>query len=150
MKKNIKFLKTKKEYIYYSIIIVFFVMVAIFCPVAMYGDSEQFISMHVHREPVYPLFLWFFRTIFGEGIYLDIVGWVQNLFNAFATIVVFRFFSREFELSHLKKILAIMFLLLPHIVTPLMSRTHLVLSSGILNEAIGLPLFLLYFVVIMN
>ena len=140
----------KKEYIYYSIIIVFFVMVAILCPVAMYGDSEQFISMHVHREPVYPLFLWFFRTIFGEGIYLDIVGWVQNLFNAFATIVVFRFFSREFELNHLKKVLATFFLLLPHIVTPLMSRTHLVLSSGILNEAIGLPLFLLYFVVVMN
>lgn len=150
MDKRNMFLQIKREYIYYGIITIFFVMVAIFCPVTMYGDSEQFVSMHVHREPVYPLFLWFFRTILEEGIYLDVVSWVQNLFNAFASILLLRFFVKEFNLNHLKKILAVIFILLPHIVTPLMSHEHIVLSSAIMNEAIGLPLFLIHIVVTLS
>lgn len=150
MNRTKKLLQVKKEYIYYGVIIAFFIGVAITCPPKLYGDSEQFISMHVHREPVYPLFLWFFRTLFGENIYLNIAAWAQNLLNAFASIIFLRFFVKEFELNHLKKVLATIFILLPHIMTPLMSQAHIVLSSAVMNEAIGLPLFLLYIVVLLD
>lgn len=149
MRKNEKCPRKRTDFIYYVAIIFFFIVVAIACPPRLYGDSDQFISMHVHREPVYPLFLWLFRTIFGENRYLYIVAWAQNLFNAFATVLFLRFFVKEFDMNHLTKALATIFVLLPHIMTPILSRTKLVLSSAILNESIGLPLFLIYIVVLL-
>ena len=35
--------------------------------VGVYNDSEQYITMHIHREPLYPLFLAFFRVLCGDG-----------------------------------------------------------------------------------
>lgn len=30
-----------------------------------YNDSDQYVVMHIHREPGYPLFLFVLRQIFG-------------------------------------------------------------------------------------
>ena len=45
--------------------------------VGVYNDSEQYITMHIHREPLYPLFLAFFR-LFSRSGYLTMVAVVQK------------------------------------------------------------------------
>ena len=51
-----------------------------------YDDSNQYIAMHIHREPLYSFFLWIFRSLFGETKYLDIVRFLQNGLAAFSVI----------------------------------------------------------------
>ena len=52
--------------------------------VQMGADSRGYINMVSAREPVYPLFLWAFRSLFGENLYLWIVIILQNLIMAVA------------------------------------------------------------------
>ncbi len=128
----------------YGVILLFFIALAAVFPLGLYGDSEQFISMHMHREPVYPLFLWVFRKIFGESLYLEVVKWAQNLINAFCAIVLLRGLVRRLSFGKMVMTIGTITLLAPHIMTPLFARSHLVLTCGVLNEALCLPLFYLY------
>ena len=38
-------------------LLVYFLGMLLFNGVGIYNDSEQYITMHIHREPLYPLFL---------------------------------------------------------------------------------------------
>lgn len=48
-------------------------------------DSTSYATMDLSREPLYPTFLWIFRTLFGEEGYLLPVVIVQSLLAAYAT-----------------------------------------------------------------
>ena len=54
-------------------LVVFFLGMLARYGVGIYNDSQQYITMHIHREPLYPLFLLFFRKLFGEG-YLPVAA----------------------------------------------------------------------------
>ncbi len=136
----------KLNLICYAGILAFFVFLAARFPVGLYGDSGQFIEMHMHREPVYPLFLCLFRTIFGEEIYLLIVSWTQNIINAMAAIAFIRFFNKQILSSPVVMVLGSLVMLVPHIMTPLFSQSGIVLSCGIMNESIALPLFYVFLI----
>ncbi|MBO4808982.1 MAG: hypothetical protein J5537_08050, partial [Lachnospiraceae bacterium] len=96
------------------------------------------------REPVYPLFLWMFRSILGKETYLPVVAWAQNIINAICAIVFLRGMYRKYGLRKIVMAAGTLAMLMPHIMTPLFSNTHLVLSCAILGEAICLPLFYPY------
>ena len=63
------------------------------------ADSKGYINMIAAREPVYPLILAFFRLIFPEGIYLNVVVLFQNKLQAFAVCFCVEFFKKRFELN---------------------------------------------------
>ena len=113
--------------------------------VRMYNDSEQYIVMHVRREPLYPVFLWIIRQISG-GIWLTVTGIVQTLIVIAASFRFITYISRRFELNILCELLVCAFTMLPYIVTPLASITHVQMSAAIMSESIALPLFLLFFI----
>lgn len=48
-------------------------------------DSPSYASMNITREPLYPTFLWMFRSLFSEEKYLLPVVIVQSLLAAYAT-----------------------------------------------------------------
>lgn len=110
----------------------------------MYNDSHQYIAMHIHREPGYSFFLWIFRTLFGENVYLEIVRFLQNLLAAYSVIFLTSCIRRNFDLKHLMTCLISVILLAPHLITPLFSATRLVLSNGVVSEALVLPVFYLF------
>ena len=45
------------------------------------NDSSGFINMSVIRDPLYPLFLLLFRTVFGDTLYIPVVQVLQSLFD---------------------------------------------------------------------
>ena len=53
--------------------VLFFAALWLLGTTGIYNDSNQYIAMHIHREPLYSFFLWIFRSLFGETRYLDIV-----------------------------------------------------------------------------
>lgn len=136
MKKRLSFV--------YLIPVLFFGALWIFGETGIYNDSHQYIAMHIHREPLYPFFLWIFRSLLGEEHYLEAVRFLQNALSAFAVIWLTDCIRREFGLKNLMTLLICLLQLAPHVITPLFSASALVLTNGIISEALGLPLFYLF------
>ena len=124
--------------------VLFFVALWLLGTTGIYNDSNQYIAMHIHREPLYSFFLWIFRSLFGETKYLDIVRFLQNGLAAFSVIWLAESLKKRFDFGQWMEALVCLILLAPHIITPVFSASGLVLSNGVISEALGLPLFYLF------
>lgn len=124
--------------------VLFFAALWLLGTTGIYNDSNQYIAMHIHREPLYSFFLWIFRSLFGETRYLDIVRFLQNGLAAFSVIWLAESLKKRFAFGQWMEALVCLILLAPHIITPVFSASGLVLSNGVISEALGLPLFYLF------
>ena len=124
--------------------VLFFAALWLLGTTGIYNDSNQYIAMHIHREPLYSFFLWIFRRLFGETKYLDIVRFLQNGLAAFSVIWLAESLKKRFGFGQWMETLVCLILLAPHIITPVFSASGLVLSNGVISEALGLPLFYLF------
>lgn len=124
--------------------VLFFAALWLLGTTGIYNDSNQYIAMHIHREPLYSFFLWIFRSLFGETKYLDIVRFLQNGLAAFSVIWLAESLKKRFDFGQWMEALVCLTLLAPHIITPVFSASRLVLSNGVISEALGLPLFYLF------
>ena len=118
--------------------VLFFAALWLLGTTGIYNDSNQYIAMHIHREPLYSFFLWIFRSLFGETKYLDIVRFLQNGLAAFSVIWLAESLKKRFDFGQWMEALVCLILLAPHIITPVF------LSNGVISEALGLPLFYLF------
>lgn len=124
--------------------VLFFAALWLLGTTGIYNDSNQYIAMHIHREPLYSFFLWIFRSLFGETKYLDIVRFLQNGLAAFSVIWLAESLKKRFDFGQWMEALVCLILLAPHIITPVFSASGLVLSNGVISEALGLSLFYLF------
>ena len=136
--------KWKKFPFSWLIPVLFFAALWLLGTTGIYNDSNQYIAMHIHREPLYSFFLWIFRSLFGETKYLDIVRFLQNGLAAFSVIWLAESLKKRFDFGQWMEALVWLILLAPHIITPVFSASGLVLSNGVISEALGLPLFYLF------
>ncbi len=111
----------------------------------MYNDSDQYISMHVRREPVYPIMLYIIRSIAADR-WLIVAGIIQTLFVIYASIRFVLYISDRFDLGIISEWGICVFTILPYVVTPLFSVKNVSMSSGIMSESIAIPMFLLFFI----
>ncbi len=114
--------------------------------VGVYNDSEQYIAMHIHREPLYPLFLAFFRALFGEG-YLTVVAAAQNILTAAGIWVFSEYIGKRFKLRLWEELAVVLLQIVPHLMTRYVSALHIFLENSVMSEALCIPLFhfFLYF-----
>lgn len=137
-------------------------------PIGIYPDSGSYIAMQTGREPLYPLFLLVFRLIFREK---DTIVWlaasgqldsekavkliqewpalhtamlVQSLFAAAACFYLVKVIRNIFHLNGLLTMLVTLASLIPYILTPLASSSHMVLNKAVLTEGITFPMFMLF------
>ncbi len=124
----------------------FFLGMLALCGVGVYNDSEQYITMHIHREPLYPLFLAFFRVLCGDG-YLTVVAVAQNVLTAVGIWVFAEYIASHFGLRLWEELLVVMIQLVPHLMTRYVSALHIFLENSVMSEALCIPLFhfFLYF-----
>lgn len=120
-----------------------FGIICIWFGVGMYPDSDTYIQMLPKREPLYPLFL----RICGNP-FVAIIG--QN-FLAACSVAYFTCTLQDFFLCGLKKpwrIISNLIIwgcaLMPHVMTPLGSASHMIISNSILTEGLTYPLYLLF------
>ncbi len=131
---------------------VFFFAMLIVYGIPVYNDSKQYMDMHVHREPVYPLFLWLTRLLAGENS-LMLAGIMQCILAIYAS---YRFITYILDNFYPSKVITLrsgliaglltLIVITPYIITPLMSSTHVMLATGILSESLSMTLFLLFFI----
>lgn len=122
---------------------VFLGMFAAFGP-GVYNDSDQYLKMHIHREPLYPLFLAALRTVFPNG-WLIAMGIVQNVFAAVSIWLFAEYFGERFELGAAGEAVVVLLCLAPHMLTRYFSALHLFMTNSVMSEAVCLPLFTLFF-----
>lgn len=127
-------------------LLAFFLGMLALCGVGVYNDSEQYITMHIHREPLYPLFLAFFRVLLGDG-YLTVVAVAQNVLTAVGIWVFTEYIAVHFGLRLWEELIVVMIQLVPHLMTRYVSALHIFLENSVMSEALCIPLFhfFLYF-----
>lgn len=99
-------------------------------------DSYNYIECNFGREPLYPIFLLIFRTIFGEGNYLQAVWIAQSVLAVCAVVYCSLWMKRRFRLKNGVGYVVFFLLLLPYwFVTiwhvPLGLWTNRILTEGL-------------------
>ena len=118
-------------------------------------DSGSYIDMHPMREPLYPFFLFIFRFIFnlfnaGDDAYFYAVSVAQNLLAAYALYFAVINLRRLFNLNNLIAGLIFLVFLAPSFFTIILSRTGVVMSCSIGTEALTVPLYYIYFTLLIK
>lgn len=136
----------KRALCIFSVLLVFFMVMLAVCGVGVYNDSDQYITMHIHREPLYPLFLWAFRTVGGEE-YLRFAMAAQGILTALGITLLSEYLTGRFGLRLWEETLVVFLQLLPHLMTRYVSALHIFLENSVMSEALCIPLFsfFLYF-----
>ncbi len=142
---KIKKISIKSWCILAGLLIFFGGMLAV-CGVGVYNDSEQYITMHIHREPLYPLFLAFFRKLCGDG-YLTVAAAVQGVLTAVGIWILSEYIASHFKLRIWEELIVVALHLIPHLMTRYVSALHIFLENSVMSEALCIPLFyfFLYF-----
>ena len=125
--------------------LLFFGIMASIRGIGEYGDSGQYLTMHIHREPLYPLWLYMIKMFSGKNIEAGILLG-QCLLAAVCTTYYCSYLITRFKLKIMGGMVIWGITLVSHIITPLFSESGLILTSAILSEAICLPLFLVFLV----
>ena len=133
----------KKKLPVWGASLLFFGTVGVVFGVGIYPDSDTYIQMQAKREPLYPLFL----HLCGN---LSVAVILQNLLAA-GSVAYFTCTMQELFLEKLKKGwkwfgTAVLWLcaLMPHLMTPLGSASHMILSNSILTEGLTYPFYLFF------
>lgn len=111
--------------------------------VGVYNDSDQYITMHIHREPLYPLFLLLFRVIGGDG-YLVAAAAAQNILAAVSIYVLSEYLAARFGLKTWEELVVVALQLMPHLMTKYVSALSIFLENSVMSEALCIPLFQLF------
>ena len=109
----------------------------------VYNDSDQYISMHIHREPLYPLFLALMRRLAGEQ-WLTAMGVIQNILAAGSIWYFSEYISRTFRLRWWGRLIVTGLGVAPYLVTAFFSSLHIFLPNSVMSEGLCMPLFLFF------
>lgn len=140
--ETVRIINKKKKYGCILFLLVAFFLYSFWANGGMgiYNDSDQYITMHIHREPMYPLFLAFFRVIFG-GPYLTVAGIAQNILAAVSIFFLAKYLAEKLSLKLWQEIVVLFLLLMPHLMTRFMSVLHFYIESAVMTEAFCIPMF---------
>lgn len=137
-------MKNKKRFVTLILFAGFFFLgLLLLFGVKTYNDSDQYITMHIHRDPGYPLYLWVLRCL-SESHYMFLAGFFQAIIATWCTASFVDYIAEKFILKKRSVVIVFIFTLIPHFITPLFSATRLILTNAILTESLCLPLFLVF------
>ena len=111
--------------------------------VGVYNDSQQYITMHIHREPLYPLYLAAFRAVCGEG-YLTAAMAGQGILTAVGITLLSEYLTKRFALRLWEELLIVALQLLPHLITRYVSALGIFLENSVMSEGLCIPLFTIF------
>lgn len=134
----------KRSFGILMILLIFFLGMFAVYGVGVYNDSEQYIAMHIHREPLYPLFLLLCRTIAGESAGLVLAAVIQNILTAFGIFFLIAYLRKSFSLTIWGELILLVLELMPHLVTKYVSALGIFLENSVMSEALCIPLFQLF------
>lgn len=109
-------------------------------------DSPSYATMNITREPLYPAFLWMFRSLFGEDAYLLPVVIAQSILAAYAAWKLAVTVKRYKNNSNLLACLAVCFQFGVTILCRFVAIRGSSYINSIMTEGLGLSLYVLFMV----
>lgn len=112
-------------------------------------DSYTYMDAKAHFygvKPIYPLFLFAVRFIFGENLYLGAVVVIQSVIAVICTLLFTLCLQRIFRLNFAEMILLYAFTMMPFAI----DLPEACVSHMILTEGLAYPLFYIYFIFVLQ
>ncbi len=113
------------------------------------GDTLQYEEQTVMREPVYALLIQFIRLISPEKHYWFIIM-LQNILAAAANTAFIIILRKKFALNMPVSLIFVVIQLMPHMMTPVFARTHLMITNSLMTEGISCSVYPLAFLCLLN
>lgn len=150
MKKFIdKIVSDKIDVIVLLAIVSLFSFFCILFDVTEYGDSFQYLHQYPMREPIYSLLLQILQFIKGDK-YGILLGPIQNIMAIVCTYWAYKRIAKIYNFGILFRFGTVAALLVPHIITPFLSKAHIILTNGVMTEGITVSLFYVWFTMILG
>lgn len=132
------------DVVYTCILIVLFGYFCIFHETVELGDSFQYLNHQPMRDPVYSLLLQLLMWVFKDayGLVLRII---QNGLAVICIFYSYRKMSNSLKLPLVFRAGTAALLLVPHIITPLISQSGMIMTNSILTEGFALSLYYVWF-----
>jgi len=109
-------------------------------------DTPTYIKMTVDREPIYPLFLFFFRSLLqGRDEYLFIAVLLQGLLTAYSIYSFTIFLEEKLNFKQPVSFAIEAVFLLVSLLNRFVAKRGSMYSNSLLSESIAFPLFILFF-----
>lgn len=142
--------QNRETYVTAGVTLLFFLALSGMGP-GSYPDTPGYLSMDMARDPLYPLFLRI-CMLAGEKAGLYAAVFFQNALCGLGVYLFYRYVKRKAVVEAgytgaLRAFLSLgiyISLLVPHIVTPLLSSSGMVLTNAILSEGLCYPLYQLF------
>lgn len=139
--------------IYFSVFMLvlslaFYLFFAFFDGAVICVDSPDYIEMNLAREPLYPLFLAFFRVLFGNvsaDFYLFAAALFQSVLAAVAAWSLTAYLHKEFHLSKAYSLLILGISPAVSLLCRFAAKRGSMYSNSILTEGITISCYLLFF-----
>lgn len=111
---------------------------------SLMDDAMQYVSMEGYLPPLYPIFLWILRTVFGENNYLQVTVVMQCVLGSLGMTLILHYISRKYQCA--KWILAVLFVMLlaPFVRESMRETPRYMYPHLILTESLSIPLFYIY------
>lgn len=122
----------------------FYLLFALIFPIFTDNDTVSYVNMSSTREPVYSLFLWIFRSIFGTDIYMRVVVIIQNLLMAFAVFKICSYAQKKLFLPIWSSYVFLGIHFMVAIMNQFLAGRSAAYPNSIITEGITLSLFLLF------
>lgn len=135
--------RKKTDYMVFIGLILLFGYFTCFEEVRELGDSFQYLNQFVTREPIYALLLKGLTGLFGEG-YTFPLGLIQNVLAIISIYWIYVRITDLFDFPILFEWGVVLLLLLPHIITPLVSKTGMIITNSVLSEGITFSLYYIW------
>lgn len=127
-----------------AVCLLFYVAMCLIYGPQLGADSNGYIHMVSAREPVYPLFLKAFRTLFGEADYLYAVAFAQNLLMAFAVWYLTMYLKQKFTWKEWMTYVMIALHFAVALLCQFAAGRASIYPNSILTEGISLSLWLIF------
>lgn len=125
--------------------LLFYMIFATIFPVYTDNDTISYMTMSSTREPVYALFLFVIRKIFGVKIDQRVVVILQNLLMAFAVFKISSYMQKKLSLPTFTAYLFVGIHFLVAIMNQFLAGRGASYPNSIVTEGITMSLFLLFF-----
>ena len=107
------------------------------------GDSYQYLHQFVSREPVYALLLKGIQILFGENYGMPL-SFFQNILAVVCTYWLYYRITEDFSFPPILETGIGAILASPHILTPLASKTRMIITNSVLTEGVAFSLYYLW------
>lgn len=134
------------SYIMLGVCLAFYLFFSVFDGYVWCADTNTYVSMSIAREPLYPLYLAFFRMILGEGeayLHAAVIG--QGLLLGLAVWILSSYLQKALKSPRFLYFVMIMCSLGVSLLCRFAAKRGSMYSNSILSEGLAIPLFLIFF-----